>query len=68
MRRPLVIAFVVLALAGLGAGGYFAFWAGTDEREEIEAHSNLMKELAGKRDRVTLVISGRIMAEIFPCG
>ncbi|MEK7470019.1 MAG: hypothetical protein AAB074_21840 [Planctomycetota bacterium] len=67
MRRPLLISVAVLALAGLGIGGYFAFRA-EDEGETVKAHPKLMQELAAKRDHVTLVISGRLMAEIFPCG
>ncbi|MCC6740670.1 MAG: hypothetical protein IT452_16625 [Planctomycetia bacterium] len=27
-----------------------------------------MTELAGKRDHFTIVISGRLMAEVYPCG
>ena len=68
MRRPLIIAFAVLALAGLGVGGYFAFRGGGDDGAPVKAHAKLMQELSAKRDHVTLVISGRLMADIFPCG
>lgn len=67
MRRPLIITFAVLTLAGLGVGSYFWF-RGEEEVEGVKAHAKLMQELAGKRDHVKLVISGRLMAEIFPCG
>lgn len=67
MRRPMVIAIAVLATAGLGIGGFFALRGG-EEEGPVAAHPKLMQELAAKRDHVTLVISGRLMAEIFPCG
>ena len=67
MRLTLIISFAVLALAGLGVGGYFVF-RGEEEGEGVKAHAKLMQELAAKRDHVKLVISGRLMAEIFPCG
>lgn len=68
MKRPLVIAAACFAVAGLGAGGWFAFRGGEREDEPVNAHAKLMEELASKRDHVTLVISGRLMAEIYPCG
>jgi hypothetical protein len=68
MSRTLVIVFAVLALAGLGAGGWFAFRGSGGEEAGVKAHPKLMEELAAKRDHVTLVISGRLMADIFPCG
>ena len=70
MKRIALVSGIVLVLAGLGVGGWFA-WRGRGEEREVPAvkgHAKLIEELQSKRDHVTLVISGRLMAEIFPCG
>ena len=68
MRRPWIIVVAVLAVAGLGVGGWLAFRGKSDEPAAVKAGPKLMQELEAKLDHVTLVISGRLMAEIYPCG
>lgn len=68
VKRPLLIALACLAVAALGVGGWIAWRGDESESEQVKAHARLMEELAAKRDHVTIVISGRLMAEIYPCG
>ncbi len=67
MKRLLVIALAFLTAAGIGIGCWIAFRPGP-EAPGTKGHSKLMEELASKRDHLKLVISGRLMAEIYPCG
>ncbi|MCE9581102.1 MAG: hypothetical protein K8T20_01160 [Planctomycetes bacterium] len=68
MRRLVVIVLAIFAITGIGVGAWFAFRGKEEEPAKVNAHPKLMQELAGKLDHVTLVISGRLMAEIYPCG
>lgn len=68
VNRPLIIALTCLAVAAIGLGGWLALRGDENEGEQVKAHAKLMEELAAKRDHVTIVISGRLMAEIYPCG
>jgi hypothetical protein len=68
VNRALIIVLACLAVAALGVGGWLALRGDGDESEQVKAHAKLMEELAAKRDHVTIVISGRLMAEIYPCG
>ncbi|MBI2920412.1 MAG: hypothetical protein HYY18_04945 [Planctomycetes bacterium] len=57
---------VVLLAAGGGAGWYFL--APVEEEPLPPVSDRLIEELIAQRDHVRLVVGGRLMAEIFPCG
>jgi hypothetical protein len=68
VRGPALIFGGVLAAAAGGAGLWFALGRDTEEAGPPPATEGLIQELVAAREHVTLVLSGRLMAEFFPCG
>lgn len=79
MTRRLVLVFSAIsavALLGIGVaawsaargmGGWFS-WKRATGGDAPGGKPAALAELQAKRDHVALVISGRLMAEIYPCG
>ncbi|NUN48213.1 MAG: hypothetical protein HUU15_05210 [Candidatus Brocadiae bacterium] len=65
MNRVAAAVAVAGAALGVALAGWYVLGGGTGE-EEIPAKS--LAELRSGRDHLSLVISGRLLAEILPCG
>lgn len=57
-----------LAAAGLLAALAAGCGDGKGNPKPATTPQAFMQELAGRRDHFSIVISGRLMAEIYPCG
>lgn len=67
MPLALKIGIGLVVLAALGGAGWY-FFAPVEEEALPPVSDRLIDELMAQRDHVRLVVGGRLMAEIFPCG
>jgi len=68
MSRGLKIGGAALLVLLLAGAGWLIFRPKDDTQEPPPVTPKLIEELIARREHVRLVVSGRLLAEIFPCG
>ncbi|NUN47463.1 MAG: hypothetical protein HUU15_01370 [Candidatus Brocadiae bacterium] len=66
--KPPVLVVAGLVLAGAGVAAFFALRGAGDAPDPPPASAGMLEGFIAEREHVTLVLSGRLMAEFFPCG